>query len=172
MRELLPETLFLSPGYGAQGGDASGVRPLLDRSGGGVLVNSSRSILYAYESSAQATKKPPEKPPAKHETNYLQRSPTVRARALVRGGFQRRVAQPQTNRDQTEKRWATASTVTSTVAAATTTPRTCTMLSLLIFSFREARGYGSGSCPRRALWRPFSGSLARASSMAFLRLFS
>jgi orotidine-5'-phosphate decarboxylase len=49
---LLPETLFLSPGYGAQGGDASGVRPLLDHRGGGVLVNSSRSILYAYESLA------------------------------------------------------------------------------------------------------------------------
>src|SRR5919112_468049 len=52
VRELLPETLFLSPGYGAQGGDVSGVRPLLDSRGGGVLVNSSRSILYAYESSA------------------------------------------------------------------------------------------------------------------------
>jgi orotidine-5'-phosphate decarboxylase len=49
VRELLPETLFLSPGYGAQGGDTSGVRPLLDRHGGGVLVNSSRSILYAHE---------------------------------------------------------------------------------------------------------------------------
>jgi len=52
VRELLPEALFLSPGYGAQGGYASGVRPLLDRSGGGVLVNSSRGILYAYECSA------------------------------------------------------------------------------------------------------------------------
>ena len=51
-RELLPEALFLSPGYGTQGGDASSVRPLLDRHGGGVLVNSSRSILYAYERSA------------------------------------------------------------------------------------------------------------------------
>jgi orotidine-5'-phosphate decarboxylase len=51
-RELLPEALFLSPGYGAQGGDASSVRPLLDRHGGGVLVNSSRSIIYAYERSA------------------------------------------------------------------------------------------------------------------------
>lgn len=49
MRELLPEALFLTPGYGAQGGDASGLRPLLDRRGGGVLVNSSRGILYAYE---------------------------------------------------------------------------------------------------------------------------
>ena len=52
VRELLPYALFLSPGYGAQGGDASGVRLLLDSGGGGVLVNSSRSILYAYESSA------------------------------------------------------------------------------------------------------------------------
>jgi len=51
-RELLPEALFLSPGYGTQGGDVSSVRPLLDRNGGGVLVNSSRSILYAYERSA------------------------------------------------------------------------------------------------------------------------
>jgi orotidine-5'-phosphate decarboxylase len=51
-RQLLPEALFLSPGYGAQGGDPSGVRALLDRRGGGVLVNSSRSILYAYERSA------------------------------------------------------------------------------------------------------------------------
>jgi orotidine-5'-phosphate decarboxylase len=50
-RELLPDALFLSPGYGVQGGDASGVRPLLDRHGRGVLVNSSRSILYAYETS-------------------------------------------------------------------------------------------------------------------------
>jgi orotidine-5'-phosphate decarboxylase len=48
-RELLPEALFLSPGFGTQGGDTSGVGPLLDRKGGGVLVNSSRSILYAYE---------------------------------------------------------------------------------------------------------------------------
>ncbi len=51
VRELLPRALFLVPGYGAQGGDAAGVRALLDRRGGGVLVNSSRGILYAYEKS-------------------------------------------------------------------------------------------------------------------------
>lgn len=56
VRELLPKTLFLSPGYGAQGGDASGIRPLLDSRGGGVLVNSSRNILYAYESSTAGYK--------------------------------------------------------------------------------------------------------------------
>ncbi|MGB3633854.1 MAG: orotidine-5'-phosphate decarboxylase [Rubrobacteraceae bacterium] len=52
VRELLPNALFLSPGYGAQGGGASEVRTLLDRRGGGVLINSSRGILYAYEGSA------------------------------------------------------------------------------------------------------------------------
>ncbi len=51
VRELLPRGLFLSPGYGAQGGGAREVRPLLDGAGGGVLVNSSRGLLYAYESS-------------------------------------------------------------------------------------------------------------------------
>lgn len=51
VRELLPRALFLSPGYGAQGGGAGEVRPLLDEAGGGVLVNSSRGLLYAYESS-------------------------------------------------------------------------------------------------------------------------
>ena len=51
VRELLPEALFLCPGYGAQGGDAPGLRPLLDERGGGVLVNSSRGLLYAYEGS-------------------------------------------------------------------------------------------------------------------------
>ncbi len=49
VRELLPDALFLVPGYGAQGGDAAGIRPLLDSTGAGVLVNSSRGILYAFE---------------------------------------------------------------------------------------------------------------------------
>jgi orotidine-5'-phosphate decarboxylase len=51
VRELLPDTLFLVPGYGAQGGGAAGIRSLLDRRGGGVLVNSSRGVLYAHEGS-------------------------------------------------------------------------------------------------------------------------
>ena len=49
VRELLPHALFLSPGYGAQSGDASGVRALLDERGAGVLVNSSRGIIRAFE---------------------------------------------------------------------------------------------------------------------------
>jgi orotidine-5'-phosphate decarboxylase len=51
VRELLPDALFLVPGYGAQGGEAAGLRPLLDRGGAGVLVNSSRAVIYAYEGS-------------------------------------------------------------------------------------------------------------------------
>jgi orotidine-5'-phosphate decarboxylase len=49
VRELLPEALFLAPGYGAQKGDAVGVKALLDARGAGVLVNSSRGILRAFE---------------------------------------------------------------------------------------------------------------------------
>ena len=49
VRGLLPETLFLSPGYGAQGGGASSIRSMLDDRGAGVLVNSSRAVIYAYE---------------------------------------------------------------------------------------------------------------------------
>lgn len=51
VRELLPEALFLAPGYGAQGSGAADIRPLLDRSGAGVLVNSSRAVIYAHEGS-------------------------------------------------------------------------------------------------------------------------
>lgn len=51
VRELLPDALFLVPGYGTQGGEAAGIRPLLDRRGAGILVNSSRGVIYAYEGS-------------------------------------------------------------------------------------------------------------------------
>ena len=51
VRELLPGSLFLVPGYGAQGGGPAGIRPLLDCKGAGVLVNSSRGVIYAHEGS-------------------------------------------------------------------------------------------------------------------------
>lgn len=50
VRELMPEALFLVPGFGAQGGSARGIAKMLDHRNGGVLVNSSRGVLYAYES--------------------------------------------------------------------------------------------------------------------------
>jgi len=48
VRVLLPNALFLSPGYGAQGGGAAEVKALLDDRGSGVLVNSSRGVLGAH----------------------------------------------------------------------------------------------------------------------------
>lgn len=54
VRELMPEAIFLVPGFGAQGGSAEAIKKMLDRRGGGVLVNSSRGILYAYEAAEPA----------------------------------------------------------------------------------------------------------------------
>ena len=47
LRAALPETLFLVPGFGAQGGTELG--PFFDGNGRGAVVNSSRGILYAGE---------------------------------------------------------------------------------------------------------------------------
>lgn len=48
VRKSLDKTFFLIPGYGAQGGGANDVLPLLKDGNGGV-VNSSRGILLAYK---------------------------------------------------------------------------------------------------------------------------
>ena len=48
MRELLPNCFFLVPGYGAQGGGADGAVKGIMKDGLGEVVNSSRSIDYAY----------------------------------------------------------------------------------------------------------------------------
>ena len=49
LRERLPHTLFLVPGYGAQGGGAAGIAGGFDKNGLGAIVNSSRAILCAYK---------------------------------------------------------------------------------------------------------------------------
>ncbi len=49
MREQLPHTFFLVPGYGAQGGTAADVRYAFDRYGHGAIVNSSRGIMCAWK---------------------------------------------------------------------------------------------------------------------------
>ena len=48
LRRQMPHTLFLVPGYGAQGGGAEGCRPCFDANGHGAVVNSSRGIIFAY----------------------------------------------------------------------------------------------------------------------------
>ena len=49
LREAMPSTFFLVPGYGAQGGGAKDVAPGFDRNGLGAIVNASRSILCAWK---------------------------------------------------------------------------------------------------------------------------
>ena len=54
----MPEQVFLVPGYGAQGGGASDLKPLLTTNtelpGRGVLVNASRSVIYAEPSANES----------------------------------------------------------------------------------------------------------------------
>jgi len=49
LRVLMPNTMFLVPGYGAQGGKASDIAHLFDKDGLGAIVNSSRAIMTAYQ---------------------------------------------------------------------------------------------------------------------------
>ncbi len=49
VREELPEAFFLVPGYGAQGAGAEELAPFFIEGGRGVVVNSSRSVLYAFD---------------------------------------------------------------------------------------------------------------------------
>lgn len=49
LRELLPHTFFLIPGYGAQGATAKDIAGAFDENGLGGIVNSSRGIMCAYQ---------------------------------------------------------------------------------------------------------------------------
>ncbi len=49
MRQKMPHTFFLVPGYGAQGGGANDVAGAFDHNGLGAIVNSSRAILTAWK---------------------------------------------------------------------------------------------------------------------------
>lgn len=46
LRTLMPNQLFLVPGYGAQGGTADDVRPCFRSDGRGAIVTASRSVIY------------------------------------------------------------------------------------------------------------------------------
>jgi orotidine-5'-phosphate decarboxylase len=49
LRQILPDVLFLLPGFGAQGGKASNVAGAFHSGGRGAIVNSSRGITAAFE---------------------------------------------------------------------------------------------------------------------------
>jgi orotidine-5'-phosphate decarboxylase len=51
LRQIMPNSIFLVPGYGAQGGGAEDVKPCFNDDGFGALISSSRGITFAYENS-------------------------------------------------------------------------------------------------------------------------
>lgn len=55
LRKRMPNTLFLIPGFGAQGGTAADVAGGLDEDGLGGLINSSRGVIFAYQQDKYST---------------------------------------------------------------------------------------------------------------------
>lgn len=49
LRELMKKSIFLSPGYGAQGAKGKDVIPLFNKDGYGAIISSSREIIFAYK---------------------------------------------------------------------------------------------------------------------------
>lgn len=52
-RRLMPRTMFLVPGYGAQGATAADVKGFFNRDGRGALITASRSVIYAFAAKGQ-----------------------------------------------------------------------------------------------------------------------
>ena len=48
IRDLMPQTIFLVPGYGAQGATAQDIVHCFNPDGKGAIVNSSRDVIYAF----------------------------------------------------------------------------------------------------------------------------
>jgi len=49
LRDIMPKSYILVPGYGAQGGKGSDLKPFFNADGLGAIVNSSRGIIAAYK---------------------------------------------------------------------------------------------------------------------------
>jgi len=49
LRKIMPRSIFLVPGYGAQGGGARDVLPSFNPDGFGALIHSARGVIFAYE---------------------------------------------------------------------------------------------------------------------------
>jgi len=54
LREIMPQQLFLVPGYGAQGAGAEDCAAAFKPDGSGAIVNASRSVIYAFQRPGQA----------------------------------------------------------------------------------------------------------------------
>lgn len=48
IRRILPQSIFLVPGYGAQGAGVNDLKPCFRAEGLGAIVNSSRGVIFAY----------------------------------------------------------------------------------------------------------------------------
>ncbi len=55
LRGIMPHTMILVPGYGAQGGKAEDLAPYFHEDGSGAIVNSSRGIIAAYRQEKYAS---------------------------------------------------------------------------------------------------------------------
>lgn len=76
LRDLMPKTVFLIPGYGAQGGTAADIIGGFDTRGLGAIVNSSRGIIFAYEKGDGS----------EHYTHYI-REAAIRANEDLNGAL-------------------------------------------------------------------------------------
>jgi len=56
LRELMPQSVFLVPGYGAQGGTAEALKPYFKADGGGAIIAAGRSVIFAHETPAYASR--------------------------------------------------------------------------------------------------------------------
>lgn len=56
LRQAMPHTWFLVPGYGSQGGTAADVAAAFDRRGLGAIINNSRGIIFAHQRPDFATR--------------------------------------------------------------------------------------------------------------------
>lgn len=54
LREIMPKSLILVPGYGAQGGTGKDLAPFFNKDGLGAIINSSRGIIAAYQNEKYA----------------------------------------------------------------------------------------------------------------------
>ena len=57
LRSIMPQQIFLVPGYGAQGGGAKDVKPCFTKEGQGAIINSSRGIIFAYKKNEKYSEK-------------------------------------------------------------------------------------------------------------------